>query len=124
MSDFGFPHLNNDSRGPLVMRLDRIEKQESVMVDVISCMSDPELNDTSLTCCTVNVSEMGMKVATSMPIPVATRLSLRLDFASHLFRLEVEVRWVKDEGRHYVGLHIDDSSADIVAWTRMFELDL
>ena len=106
------------------MRLDRIEKQESVMVDVISCMSHPELNDTSLTCCTVNVSAAGMKVATAMAIPVATRLGLRLDFASHLYRLEGEVRWAKDDDRHYVGLHIDDSSADIVAWTRMFELDL
>ncbi|MFT7133522.1 MAG: hypothetical protein ACI81O_002238, partial [Cyclobacteriaceae bacterium] len=71
-----------------------------------------------------DVSEAGMKVATAMAIPVATRLGLRLDFASHLYRLEGEVRWAKDDDRHYVGLHIDDSSADIVAWTRMFELDL
>jgi hypothetical protein len=106
------------------MRLDRIDKHESVMVDVISCMSHPELNDTSLTCFTVDVSETGMKVASAIPIPVATRLGLRLDFASHLYRLEGEVRWAKDDGRHYVGLYIDDSSADIVAWTRMFELDL
>jgi len=106
------------------MRLDRIDKQESVMVDVISCMAHPELNDTSLTCLTVDVSETGMKVATAMPIPVATRLSLRLDFASHLFRLEGEVRWAKNDDRHYVGLQIDGSSTDIVAWTRMFELDL
>jgi hypothetical protein len=106
------------------MRLDRIEKQEAVMIDVISCMSQPELNATSLTCTTIDVSESGMKVATAIPIPVSTRLGLRLDVASHLYRLEGEVRWSRDEDQHYVGLLIDDDSADIVAWTRMFELDL
>jgi hypothetical protein len=106
------------------MRLDRIEKQEAVLIDVISCMSHPELNDTSLTCTTIDVSETGMKVATAMSIPVSTRLGLRLDVASHLYRLEGEVRWSRDENEHCVGLLIDDGSADIVAWTRMFELDL
>jgi hypothetical protein len=106
------------------MRLDRIEKQEAVIIDVISCMSQPELNNTLLTCSTVDVSESGMKVEAAMAIPVATRLGLRLDLASRVYRLEGEVRWSKDEGQHYLGLLIDDDSADMVAWTRMFELDL
>ena len=106
------------------MRLDRIEKQESVMIDVISCLTQPDLNSTSLTCTTIDVSESGMKVATAMAIPVATRLGLRLDVASRLYRLEGEVRWAREENQHYVGLLIDDDSADFVAWTRMFELDL
>jgi hypothetical protein len=105
------------------MRLDRIEKKEAILVDVIRCIAKPQLNDTSLTCTTVDVSESGMKVSTGMAIPVATRLGLRLDVASQLYRLEGEVRWSRDEGRHYVGLLIDEQSPDFVAWTRMFELD-
>lgn len=105
------------------MRLDRIEKKEAVLVDVIRCAAKPHLNDTSMTCTTVDVSESGMKVSTGMAIPVATRLGLRLDVASHLYRLEGEVRWSRNEGRHYVGLLIDNESPDFVAWTRMFELD-
>jgi hypothetical protein len=106
------------------MRLDRIEKQEVVIIDVINCMTQPELNGTSLTGSTLDVSESGMKVAAAMAIPVSTRLGLRLDLGSRLYRLEGVVRWSKNEGQHCIGLLLDDDSADIVAWQRMFELDL
>lgn len=105
------------------MRLDRIEREEDVLVDVINCARNPELNDTSISCKTVDVSESGMKVATEMDFPVETVLGLRLDLASVLYRLEGEVRWCKDEGKHYVGLLINEDSPDFVNWTRMFQLD-
>jgi hypothetical protein len=105
------------------MRLDRIEKDEEVLVDVINCIDQPELNDTSLACRTVDFSESGMKVQTDLDIPIKTRLGLRLDLASVLYRLEGEVRWCKDEGTHYVGLLIDNESPDFIPWTRMFQLD-
>ena len=105
------------------MRLDRIERKEDVLIDVIECADQPELNDTSLACQTVDVSENGMKVSTRMPIPVNTVLSLRLDLSSHLYRLQGEVRWARDEGRHYVGLLLDRESQDIGEWDKMFELD-
>ena len=105
------------------MRLDRIEKDEEVLVDVINCINQPELNDTSLACRTVDVSERGMMVQTDLDIPIKTRLGLRLDLASVLYRLEGEVRWCKDEGTHYVGLLIDNDSPDFIPWTRMFQLD-
>lgn len=105
------------------MRLDRIEREEDVLVDVISCRRDPSLNDTSMSCKTVDVSEAGMKVASDLDIPVATVLGLRLDLSSVLYRLEGEVRWCKDEGTHYVGLLLDEESADYANWTRMFQLD-
>ena len=105
------------------MRLDRIEREEDVLVDVIRCRGNPELNDTSLSCRTVDVSEGGMKVSSDLDIPVATVLGLRLDFSSVLYRLEGEVRWCKTEGKHYVGLLIDEDSPDFVNWTRMFQLD-
>jgi len=41
------------------MRLDRIEREEEVLIDVISCDHQPDLNDTSFACQTVDVSEAG-----------------------------------------------------------------
>jgi hypothetical protein len=105
------------------MRLDRIEREEDVLVDVINCLGNPELNDTSLACRTIDVSEGGMKVATELDIPVETILGLRLDLSSVLYRLEGEVRWCKDEGKHYVGVLIDEDSPDFLSWTKMFQLD-
>ena len=105
------------------MRLDRIEREENVLVDVIQCRRNPELNDTSLSCRTVDVSESGMKVESDLDIPVATVLGLRLDLSSVLYRLEGEVRWCQDEGKHYVGLLLDEDSPDYANWTRMFQLD-
>ena len=105
------------------MRLDRIEREEDVLIDVINCAGNPDLNDTSLACRTIDVSEAGMKVASDVSFPVATILGLRLDLADTLYRLEGEVRWCNREERHYVGLLLDQDSPDIVNWTRMFQLD-
>ena len=74
------------------MRPDRIEKQATVLLDVIDCRRDPTLKDTYLSGTTVDISETGMKLLANLQIPVATRLGLRLDFHTHLYRLEGEVR--------------------------------
>ncbi|MBO6658259.1 MAG: PilZ domain-containing protein [Pseudomonadales bacterium] len=105
------------------MRLDRIEREEDVLVDVIKCSGNPALNDTSLACRTVDVSEGGMKVASNLDFPIETVLGLRLDLSSVRYRLEGEVRWCRNEEKHYVGLRIDKNSQDFVNWTRMFQLD-
>ncbi len=106
------------------MRLDRIERDEEVLVDIINCENQPELNATSLACRTIDVSENGMKVATELAIPVRTRLGLRLDLSSMVYRLEGEVRWSKDDGMKYIGLLLDTQSQDIICWNRMFQMDL
>lgn len=106
------------------MRLDRIEKEEEVLVDVISCLVQPELNDTALACRTVDVSENGMRVTTRMPIPVDTFVSLRLDLPTALYRLEGRVRWTTGEGGcSIIGLLLSDQSQDFGAWNKMFQLD-
>ena len=105
------------------MRLDRIEREEDVLVDVIHCVNKPELNDTSMACRTVDVSEAGMKVAGDMNLPIATVLGLRLDLSNNLYRLEGEVRWCSNDEMHYVGLLLDEDSPDFANWTRMFDLD-
>jgi hypothetical protein len=105
------------------MRLDRIEREEDVLVDVIMCSENPALNDTSLSCRTVDVSEAGMLMTSGLDFPVNTVLGLRLDLSSVLYRLEGEVRWCREEGTHYVGLLLDSDSPDFVNWTRMFQLD-
>ena len=99
------------------MRLDRIERDEEVVVDVITSPDD-ELLDTSMACRTVDVSENGMKVAAGMSIPVDSKLGLRLDFSTDLYRLEGEVRWNDESG--VVGLMLDEDSPDFINWTRMF----
>ncbi len=106
------------------MRLDRIDKAESVLMNVISCVDDTGLEDTLISGITVNVSETGMQVSAGMCLPVATRVGLRLDFDAHLYRLEAEVRWTNDDSEQCAGLEIDPESPDYVAWTQMFELDL
>jgi len=115
--------MQQHTNGEDVMRLDRIEREEDVLVGVINCVGNPELNDTSFSCRTVDVSEGGMKVATDLDIPVETVLGLRLDLSSVLYRLEGEVRWCRNEEKHYVGLLLDEDSPDYVNWTRMFQLD-
>lgn len=105
------------------MRLDRIERDEEVLVDVISCLIQPELNDTALACRTVDVSEKGMRVTTAMAIPVDTFVSLRLDLPTALYRLEGRVRWTKEEDEFNIGLLLSDQSQDFSAWTKLFELD-
>lgn len=105
------------------MRLDRIEREEEVLVDVISCLERPDLNDTAMACRTVDVSETGMKVTTDMDIPVDTVLGLRLDLPSSLYRLEARVRWCKEEDHFNIGLLLNEQSQDFGAWTKMFQLD-
>lgn len=105
------------------MRLDRVEREESVLVDVISCDENPELIDTSLACRTVDVSEGGMKVSSALDIPVEAVLGLRLNLSSTLYRLEGKVRWSSQDDEHYIGLLIDHNSPDFVNWTRNFQLD-
>ena len=110
------------TRGSGTMRVGRIERSEEVLIDVISCVNQPELNDTSLACRTVDMSEHGMKVRTEMAIPVDTIVSLRLDFSAQLYRLEGEARWHRED-MHCVGFRIMDESPDISDWNRMFRPD-
>ena len=105
------------------MRLDRIERDEKVLVDVISCISQPGLNDTSFACRTVDVSETGIKMSSDMSIPVNTIVALRLDLPTQLYRLEAEVRWNQVNGENTLGLLIKKDSQDIGAWSKMFQLD-
>jgi hypothetical protein len=105
------------------MRLDRIERGEEVLIDVITCLESPDLNDTSLACRTLDVSENGMKLVSDMKIPVDTVLGLRLDLPSALYRLEARVRWCEQEDNFNIGLLLNDNSQDFGAWTKMFQLD-
>lgn len=105
------------------MRLDRIEREESVLVDVINCVNQPDLNDTSMMCQTIDVSELGMQVSSELDLPVNTRLGRRLDTETSLYRLESEVRWAREDGQFCVGLLLDKESPDFISWTKMFQLD-
>lgn len=105
------------------MRLDRIEREEAVLVDIIRCQGNPELNDTAFACKTVDVSEGGMQVQSDLVLPPATILGLRLEVSEVLYRLEAEVRWSRENGKHYCGVMLDEASADYITWTRMFEID-
>ena len=106
------------------MRLERIERDDNIFVDVLQCQDQPDLKHAALTCRMVDVSGNGMKMASGMHIPVDTVLGLRVDFPSHLYRLQGQVRWVRDDNEHYVGVLLDDvESPDIDAWTRLFDLD-
>ncbi len=106
------------------MHLDRIERDEQILVSVILCASDPELVNTSLACRTVDVSVEGMQVVSGLALPVSSRLSLRLDICAILYRLEAEVRWSRNEGYHHVGLHLDVDSPDYLAWTTKLHSDI
>lgn len=105
------------------MRLDRIDKEEDVLVDILQCQEQPELNDMSLACRTVDVSEYGMRLGSDVAIPVKSRLALRLDVNSKVYRLEGEVRWARQDEQYYIGLLLDEASPDFDAWMKMFQLD-
>ena len=105
------------------MRLDRIEEHEEVLIDVIECIRRPELRATSMSGSTEDVSEGGVKMSSGMSLPVATRVGLRIGVASTLYRLEGEVRWAMKEGKHYLGVMLDETSQDFAAWSKRFQLD-
>jgi len=105
------------------MRLDRIERQEEVLVDVIDCVNQPDLVDTALACRTLDFSEDGIKMVSEMDLPVNTVLGLRLDLETNLYRLQAQVRWSNDEGDFHVGLLLNQDSPDMNDWTRMFQLE-
>ena len=105
------------------MRLDRIDREETIMVVVIQCPAMPELNDTSMSCRTLDVSEQGMKMVSKLDLPVDTLLGLRLELPDRLYRLQGQVRWSRNEGEIHVGLLLKTDSPDFAVWTKMFELD-
>lgn len=104
------------------MRLNRVEFDEQVLVDIISCDNQPELADTHLSCRTVDISTKGMQVVTDMELPVATRLGLFIDLSNSLFRLEGSVRWSRKNGRHFAGLELSPASPDLDDWSKMIQL--
>ncbi|MDK1023480.1 MAG: PilZ domain-containing protein [Gammaproteobacteria bacterium] len=106
------------------MRPERIEREEDVFVDVIQCQENPDLNQTSMSCRTLDVSQNGLKLVTGLLLPPATVLGLRLDLSSVLYRLEGEVRWCLDDHGCRAGLLLDRESPDFDAWIRMFEPDI
>jgi hypothetical protein len=105
------------------MRLDRIEMEESVLVDIISCIDQPALNNTALACRTLDISEDGMRVVSNMHLPVNTLLGLRLDLETHLYRLQAKVCWATDDGGFEVGLLLNPESPDLQDWTKMFQIE-
>lgn len=105
------------------MRADRIEKEESVLVDVIAC-ENPELLDTHLAGQTLDISEAGMKVTMKVEVPNTTRLGLRLEMDQKVFRLEGQVRWTRQDGEISMGIKLDPESADYAMWEQLFELSL
>lgn len=106
------------------MRPDRIEKDEEVLVDIISCEKEPDLHDIHLSGRTMDVSEAGMKVTMTVSVPEQTKLGLRLDMDQKVFRLEGQVRWSKSDGEVTVGVLLDKDSPDYQKWLEIFELDI
>ena len=104
------------------MRPDRIEKEESVLIDVIAS-GNSELQDTHLSGKTVDISEMGMKVSMTISVPELTKLGLRLEMDQNLFRLEGQVRWTMNDGQPMLGVLLDKDSPDYGLWAKLFELD-
>lgn len=105
------------------MRPDRVEKDESVLVDILAS-SNPELLDTHLSGRTIDVSEAGMKVTMKVEVPSDSRLGLRLDVGEKVFRLEGQVRWSRNDGEISMGVKLDPSSPDYEMWERLFEFSL
>lgn len=105
------------------MRPDRIEKEESVLVDVISSEGNPDLTDVHLSGKTVDISEMGMRVTLSISVPEKTRLGLRLELDSNVFRLEGQVRWTMNDGQPMLGVLLDKDSPDFAQWTKLFDIN-
>ncbi|MFT7218599.1 MAG: hypothetical protein ACI8Z1_000210, partial [Candidatus Azotimanducaceae bacterium] len=92
------------------MRGDRIERQEEVLVDIISCKKDPELSDVHLSATTIDLSAYGMKVAMTVSVPEESHLGLRLDMGGEVYRLEGDVRWSVSGERGFIGIELEKDS--------------
>ncbi|MEM7365054.1 MAG: PilZ domain-containing protein [Pseudomonadota bacterium] len=107
------------------MRLDRIETQETVLIDIADCPERPELDDTCMSAITVDVSKEGLKMGSNLEIPVGSFLGMRVSIRGRLFRLEGEVRWhIREDGAWFSGVQLRDSSPDFVEWREMFLVDV
>jgi len=104
------------------MRPDRIETEEPVLVDVISC-TDPSLNDVHMSGKILDISETGMKVTMATAVPEKTLLGFRLDTGTDVFRLEGEVRWITNNGEVMMGILLDKTCSDFTKWTELFEFE-
>ncbi len=102
------------------MRPHRLDAEEDILVDILSDLDDPEINDVHVSGRTVDVSAFGMKVSMNVSVPVNTHLGLRLDMDEEIYRLEGDVRWSKQGDRTFVGLEIDPNSPDFTKWVRLF----
>ncbi|MAV26182.1 MAG: hypothetical protein CMQ05_08690 [Gammaproteobacteria bacterium] len=109
----------------LSMRLDRIETQETVLIDIADCPERPELDDTHMSAITVDISKEGLKMGSNIEIPVGSFLGMRVSIRGRLFRLEGEVRWhLREDGAWFSGVHLRDSSPDLAEWREMFQVDV
>lgn len=102
------------------MRPERFEKERKVVLDVLSCEQDTSLTDAQMLAKTIDVSEAGMKVSLYVGVPEKARVALRLDGELQQFKLEGEVRWVRDDGEPWVGVLLDPECADYALWREAF----
>lgn len=105
------------------MRLDRVEQEQSVLVDVLTSAGNPALNDVHMSGRTVDISEMGMRVDMTIEVPRDSKLGLRLEVGANVFRLEGQVRWSINDGQPSLGIQLDKDSSDYAQWLKLFELD-
>ena len=102
------------------MRPERFDKERKVVVDVLSCEDDETLIDAQLAARTIDVSEAGMKVSLYVAVPENAQLALQLDTESRQFKLQGEVRWLRDEGETWIGIRLDEQSPDYLSWREAF----
>ena len=99
------------------MRFERVERKGAVLVELISGSSETSKFIGRI----LDMSATGMKLNVDSAIPVNSLLNLQLDLDDETFRLKAQVKWARDEGRHYIGLRFDDiASPDIINWYRQF----
>ena len=104
-----------------VERPRRLALEEDIVIDVLDCQADPQLAHAQLAARTVDVSEKGMKVWLYVPVPPATRVTLRLPDPDGL-SVEGEIRWVKEGEEVRVGVLLDTDDRAVADWREKFEL--
>jgi hypothetical protein len=106
------------------MRLDRIETEETVLIDILSSPGRPELADTYIAGAAVDVSVQGLKISSDLEIPIGSALAMRLDIGVQLFRLEAVVQWSSKEDLYFCGIRLSEDSPDFIEWRALFESDV
>lgn len=100
-------------------------REERIFIKVASCKTQPDLENTTFSCSTIDVSSTGMRLSVVESIPSETQLELWVEIKGipGKFLLQGKIKWSMPRGEDYIcGIELDetDEDSDIIDWQDLF----